>query len=57
MMRLVMIGVITALAACGADGAPMTPSANVGLSVGSGGVSTSASVGASNGTVSIAVGL
>lgn len=46
----------SALAACGADGAPMRPSANVGMSVGSNGVSTSTVVGASNGTVSVGVG-
>lgn len=54
-----MIGfVLTAafLASCGADGAPMRPNANLGVSVGTGGVSTNASVGASNGTVSVGVG-
>ena len=53
------IGLILALGflvSCGADGAPLRPNANVGLSVGSGGVSTNASVGASNGTVSVGVG-
>ena len=53
---LAILGII-ALAGCGADGAPMRPSANLGLSVGSGGVSTSASVGATNGTVSVGVGI
>ena len=48
---------LISLAACGADGAPMRPSANLGLSLGSGGVNTNASVGASNGTVSVGVGL
>jgi hypothetical protein len=57
MKRIVLILGFVALASCGADGAPMTPSANVGLSVGSNGVSTSTSVGASNGTVSVGVGL
>ncbi|PUB15442.1 hypothetical protein [Yoonia sediminilitoris] len=57
MKRAVLLIGIMGLASCGADGPPMRPSANVGLSVGSGGVSTNASVGASNGTVSIGVGL
>ena len=49
--------ILAGLAACGADGPPMRPSANLGVSLGSGGVSTNASVGASNGTVSVGVGL
>ena len=57
MKRIAMILTVAALAACGADGAPFKPSANVGLSLGSNGVTTGASVGASNGTVSIGVGL
>ena len=56
MNRIAILLTVAALAACGADGAPFTPSANVGLSVGSNGVSTSTSVGASNGTVSVGVG-
>lgn len=57
MKRIALILTIAALAGCGADGAPWTPNANVGLSVGTGGMSTGASVGASNGTVSVGVGL
>ncbi|SFR58666.1 hypothetical protein SAMN04488005_3048 [Yoonia tamlensis] len=53
MKNIALILAFAALASCGADGAPWTPSANVGLSVGSGGVSTSTSVGATNGTVSV----
>jgi predicted small lipoprotein YifL len=56
MKRIALILTVAGLAACGADGPPMTPSANVGLSVGSDGVSTGASVGASNGTFSVGVG-
>ena len=56
MKRIAMILTVAALAGCGADGAPFTPNANVGLSVGSNGVSTNTSVGASNGTVSVGVG-
>ena len=43
------------LAACGADGAPFRPMGNLGLSLGSNGVSTSCTVGTTNGTVSVAV--
>ncbi len=57
MKRIALILTIAALAGCGADGAPWTPSANLGLSVGTGGVSTGASLGASNGTVSVGVGI
>lgn len=57
MKRIVLLLTVAALAACGADGAPLTPNANLGLSIGSNGVSTGASVGASNGTVSVGVGI
>jgi hypothetical protein len=57
MKRIALILAIVTVAGCGADGAPMKPTANVGLSLGTGGVNTSASVGASNGTVSVGVGL
>ncbi len=57
MTRLALIAAIAALAACGADAPPMTPTANVGLSLGSGGIGTYGSVGASNGRVSVGVGL
>jgi hypothetical protein len=57
MKRIALILTIATLAGCGADGAPFTPTANLGLSVGSGGVSTGASLGASNGTVSVGVGI
>lgn len=56
MTRLALIIGIAALAGCGADGAPWRPNANIGLSVGSGGAYPSASVGASNGPVSVGVG-
>lgn len=57
MKRITLILTIAALAGCGADGAPFTPNANLGLSVGTNGVSTGASLGASNGTVSVGVGI
>lgn len=57
MKRIALILMIVAVAGCGADGAPWTPNANLGMSVGTDGVSTAASLGATNGTVSIGVGL
>ncbi|MGJ8621982.1 MAG: hypothetical protein ACSHW1_04340 [Yoonia sp.] len=56
MIRSSLILTVLALAACGADGPPMTPNASMGISVGSGGVSTGGSVGASNGTLSVGLG-
>ena len=57
MKRLVLVLIVAALAACGADGPPMRPTANMGLSVGTNGVSTGASIGASNGIFSMGVGI
>ncbi|MDO6590791.1 MULTISPECIES: hypothetical protein [Rhodobacterales] len=57
MKNIALILAIAALAGCGADGAPWTPSANVGINAGTGGVSTSTSLGATNGTVSIGANL
>jgi hypothetical protein len=45
------------LAACGADGPPVRPTGTAGVSVGPNGVSTNASVGATNGTFSVGVSL
>ncbi len=44
-------------AACGADGEPLRPVANAGITIGTGGVSTAASVGVDAGNVSVRVGL
>ncbi|SFR98003.1 hypothetical protein [Yoonia litorea] len=57
MKPLVLIISLTVLAACGADGAPFVPTANLGLNIGPNGVTPGATVGASNGTVSVGVGL
>ena len=56
MKIIALILTVATLAACGADGAPFTPNANVGLNVGSDGVTTTGGVGTSNGTVSVGVG-
>lgn len=47
---------IAMLASCGADGAPFRPTANAGVSIGTGGVSTNCSLGGTNGVVSVSVG-
>jgi len=53
----IILGLMLAalLAGCGADGAPLTPTAGVGISVGPGGVSLNCSVGGTNGTVTVSV--
>jgi hypothetical protein len=56
MKRIALIISVVALAACGADGAPFTPNASVGMGVGTNGVTKGGSLGASNGTVSVGVG-
>ena len=45
------------LAACGADGEPITPSMNTNIGVGANGVSTSTSVNVRKGPISFGVGL
>ena len=57
MHRLVIPALLLLLAACGADAPPFRPTANFGLSVGSNGVTTSTSVAATNGTVTVGVGI
>ncbi len=57
MKQIVLIIMVAGLAGCGADGEPMRPNASVGVSVGSNGTNTNATVGASNGTFSVGIGL
>jgi hypothetical protein len=57
MKILVTLLSIAAMAGCGAAGAPLRPTANLGLSIGSNGVQPSASVGATNGTFSVGANL
>lgn len=58
MMKLSgLIVALTVLSACGADAPPFTPTANAGVTVGTGGVSTTAGVGATNGTLSVGLSL
>ncbi|MEM6477662.1 MAG: hypothetical protein AAF841_01595 [Pseudomonadota bacterium] len=56
MKHLTLLLAFVALASCGADGEPVRPFGTAGISVGSGGVTTNASVGARTGPVTIAVG-
>ena len=49
--------IVVLLAACGVEGDPIRPTANLGVSLGSSGVRTTTSVGLSKGNVSVGVGL
>jgi hypothetical protein len=56
-MRVIGVLVLLALAACGADGPPLRPLASVGVGIGSDGVDVGGSFGATDGTVSLGIGL
>lgn len=56
MKVFVMIGTVLALASCGANGAPLRPTASTNLSVGTNGVSAGTNLGLSNGIVSLGIG-
>jgi len=56
-MKWIALVSVVALTACGADGAPFVPTASGNVTVGTGGVQTSTTVGATNGTVSVGIGL
>ena len=56
-MRVIGFLGLLALAACGADGAPLRPSASVGVGVGSDGVDLGGTFGMTDGTVSVGIGL
>ncbi len=57
MKTLLMIGLIGFLAACGAEGDPLRPTANLGVNIGSNGMSQSVAIGASNSNVNVSLGL
>jgi len=50
------LALVAGLTACGADGPPIRPTAGIGVSVGTGGVSVGGSVGANVGGVNVSVG-
>ncbi|MEZ8016019.1 MAG: hypothetical protein QMC66_10195 [Ascidiaceihabitans sp.] len=53
MIRFIALIAFTALASCGVDGAPIKPTVNAGINVGSGGVKTGVNLGASKGLLSV----
>lgn len=57
MKYVAIFTMIAGLAACGANGAPLRPTGNLGVSIGSNGITPNASVGATSGPFSVAVGL
>lgn len=55
--RAICLIALLGVAACGVDGEPVRPNASIGVNIGSGGVSTSGSIGVSAGPVSVGVGI
>lgn len=51
-----VIGIFVVLAACGAGGEPLRPTASTNLSIGTNGVSAGTNLGLSNGTFSVGIG-
>lgn len=56
-MRVIAMIGLAVLAGCGADDPPLRPTANLGVSIGQSGVTTSANLAATNGTISVGLGL
>lgn len=54
---IIALSALVIVAACGADDPPFRPTANAGVSVGTGGVNTNVGVGATNGTFSVGLSL
>jgi len=52
-----MFAVLAILAACGADDPPFRPTGGAGVTIGPNGVSTNASLGATNGTFNVGLSL
>lgn len=57
MKIVVALLTLAALSGCGADGSPIRPTGNVGVSIGPNGISPSVGLGATNGTISVGLGL
>lgn len=56
MKRIAMIMALVALAACGAEGDPLRPTAGLGIGIGPGGISVRPNVGVTDGTSRVGVG-
>jgi hypothetical protein len=57
MKRALCVLALLSAAACGVDGEPVRPTANVGVAIGSGGVHAGGSIGVSRGPLSVGVGI
>ena len=57
MIRAFCLLALLAVAACGADGEPVQPSANLSIGVGSGGVHAGGTIGVTKGPLSVGVGV
>lgn len=57
MRLMVLVFAILGLVACGADGDPIRPTANAGVSISSGGIYPSASIGVRSGPLWLRLGL
>ncbi|MGZ2259003.1 hypothetical protein [Roseobacter sp. A03A-229] len=57
MRHLVLVAALGLLAACGADGEPVTPQINGGVTINQNGIYPSASVGVGKGPLSVWLGL
>jgi hypothetical protein len=57
MIRAIAFVSLLGLAACGADGEPITPTLNAGINIGSGGVSPNINLGARKGPIAVNWGL
>ncbi|MFY0596882.1 MAG: hypothetical protein JXQ85_10665 [Cognatishimia sp.] len=57
MKRIATLMAVVLLASCGVDGAPVKPSAGIGIGIGPNGVTTTTKVGVKKGPVSVGVSL
>ncbi|WP_415404245.1 hypothetical protein [Tateyamaria sp. SN3-11] len=57
MIRALCLLSLLAVAACGVDGEPVRPEANLNVGIGSGGIHTGGTVGLSKGPLSVGVGV
>ena len=57
MKRVFCLFALLGVAACGVDGEPVQPTANIAIGVGSGGVHAGGSIGVSSGPLTVGVGV